>query len=106
MSYRFMRVLVMFDLPVLTSEQKREYREFRRFLIKSGFLMLQESVYCKLVLNKTTADTVLSNIEKNKPPEGIVQVLVITEKQFSNMKLIVGNLKKDIIDTDERIVII
>ncbi|WP_255263833.1 CRISPR-associated endonuclease Cas2 [Peptoniphilus sp. oral taxon 386] len=106
MSYRFMRVLVMFDLPILTSEQKREYREFRRFLIKSGFLMLQESVYCKLVLNKTTADTVLSNIEKNKPPEGIVQVLVITEKQFSNMKLIVGNLKKDIIDTDERIVII
>ncbi|EFI42574.1 CRISPR-associated endoribonuclease Cas2 [Peptoniphilus sp. oral taxon 386 str. F0131] len=101
-----MRVLVMFDLPILTSEQKREYREFRRFLIKSGFLMLQESVYCKLVLNKTTADTVLSNIEKNKPPEGIVQVLVITEKQFSNMKLIVGNLKKDIIDTDERIVII
>ena len=48
MSYRFMRVLVLFDLPVLTGDQRREYARFRKFLLKSGFLMLQESVYCKL----------------------------------------------------------
>lgn len=43
MSYRFMRVLVLFDLPVLTGDQRREYARFRKFLLKSGFLMLQES---------------------------------------------------------------
>ena len=56
MSYRFMRVLVLFDLPVLTGDQRREYARFRKFLLKSGFLMLQESVYCKLALNTTVVN--------------------------------------------------
>lgn len=34
MSYRFMRVLVLFDLPVLTGDQRREYARFRKFLLK------------------------------------------------------------------------
>jgi CRISPR-associated protein Cas2 len=45
-----MRVLVFFDLPVVTGEQRRAYVKFRKFLVKNGFLMLQESVYCKLAL--------------------------------------------------------
>ncbi|WP_459592815.1 CRISPR-associated endonuclease Cas2 [Enterococcus cecorum] len=44
-----MRILVFFDLPVLSLEQRRDYRSFRKFLIKDGFIMLQESVYCKMV---------------------------------------------------------
>lgn len=43
-----MRILVMFDLPVITDTDRREYRKFRKFLILNGFLMLQESVYCKI----------------------------------------------------------
>ena len=46
-----MRVIVFFDLPVDTLEHKRAYRKFRKFLIEKGFLMMQESVYCKLALN-------------------------------------------------------
>jgi CRISPR-associated protein Cas2 len=45
------RVIVFFDLPVLTNQQRKHYRWFRRLLIKEGFIMMQESVYCKLVLN-------------------------------------------------------
>lgn len=45
-----MRILVFFDLPVTTGEERRAYTKFRKFLIKDGFLMLQESVYCKLAL--------------------------------------------------------
>ena len=51
-----MRVIVFFDLPTQTLEDKREYRKFRKFLIKKGFLMMQESVYCRLVLNQTVAN--------------------------------------------------
>ena len=32
MSYRFMRVLVMFDLPTETSENRRNYTKFRKYL--------------------------------------------------------------------------
>ena len=31
MSYRFMRVIVFFDLPTISLEDKREYRNFRKF---------------------------------------------------------------------------
>ena len=48
MSYRYMRVMVFFDLPTVTSANRRDYAQFRKYLVKSGFIMLQESVYCKL----------------------------------------------------------
>ena len=101
-----MRVVVFFDLPVLTSENRREYRKFRKFLIKNGFLMSQESVYCKLVQNSTAGDAVVDNIRKNSPKDGLVQVLRVTEKQYSKMEYIVGEKRTQILDTDERLVIL
>lgn len=106
MSYRYMRVMVFFDLPVLTEKNRKDYRAFRKFLIKSGFLMLQESVYCKLAQNATVADTILENVRKNKPNVGLVQVLRVTEKQYAKMELVVGESNSTVIDTDERLVII
>ena len=44
-----MRMLVFFDLPTMTAEDKKNYRHFRTLLIKNGFIMLQESVYCKMM---------------------------------------------------------
>lgn len=41
----------MFDLPVVTAHDRKEYTKFRKYLLKSGFLMLQESVYCRLIPN-------------------------------------------------------
>ena len=35
--FRVMRMLVFFDLPTLTNEDKRNYRQFRKLLIKNGF---------------------------------------------------------------------
>lgn len=101
-----MRIIVMFDLPVQTAVDRKEYTGFRKFLIKSGFLMLQESVYCKIALNSGMADIVVDNVKKHKPPTGLVQVLKITEKQFAKMECIVGRNKSEVIDTDERIVIL
>lgn len=106
MSYRFVRIIVFFDLPVQTVESRRNYSKFRRFLIKNGFMMMQESVYCRMVLNQNIANNVISNIRSNKPPEGLVQVLAVTEKQFSKMEFITGNYTSEVIDSDERLVII
>lgn len=75
-------------------------------MIESGFLMMQESVYCKLVQNGSVADAVIENVRKHKPPEGLVQVLRITEKQFSRMEYVVGEKTSDVIDTDEKLVVI
>lgn len=106
MSYRFMRVLVFFDLPVTTSEHRRAYVKFRKFLQKNGFMMLQESVYCKLALNGTAANAIISNVHKNKPEEGLIQLLTVTEKQYAKMDIIVGDVKREVLDSDERLVIL
>lgn len=101
-----MRILVMFDLPVGTSAERRSYAIFRRYLIKSGFLMLQESVYCKIAQNSTMADTIIENVKRNKPQSGLVQLLKVTEKQYSKMEYIVGNAASEIVDSDERLIVI
>lgn len=101
-----MRIMVMFDLPVLTTEQRREYTKFRKFLIKNGFLMMQESIYCKLALNGTAANTIVENVRKNKPSEGLVQLLTVTEKQYAKMEFIIGESSHEVLDNDERLVIL
>lgn len=106
MSYRFMRIIVFFDLPTDTPSDKREYRKFRKALIKNGFVMMQESVYSKIVLNSTAKDVVMDTVRKNKPPEGLVQALTITEKQFAGIDFIVGSSHGDVIDSDERMVVL
>lgn len=106
MSYRYMRIIIMFDLPVLTAKQRKEYTDFRKYLLKNGFMMMQESIYCKLMQNAVAGDTIIENIKKNKPSEGLVQVLRITEKQYSKIECIVGKNESEVIDSDERLVII
>lgn len=106
MSYRFMRIIVMFDLPTISSAERKEYAKFRKFLIKSGFLMMQESIYCKLSPNSTLADAVVENVRRNKPEKGLVQVLRVTEKQFAKMEYIVGEGKTEILSSDDRLVIL
>lgn len=101
-----MRVVVFFDLPTLTEKNRRDYREFRKFLIKSGFLMVQESVYCKLAQNSAAADTIAENVKKHKPADGLVQLLRVTEKQYAKMEYIVGKSKNNILDSDERLIIL
>ncbi len=101
-----MRVLVFFDLPVLSGEQRREYTRFRKFLLKSGFMMLQESVYCKLALNGTVVRGIVDGVHKNSPKEGLVQLLTVTEKQYAKMELIIGEVKSEVLDNDERLVIL
>lgn len=101
-----MRVVVFFDLPVLTDANRRDYRQFRKFLIKSGFMMVQESVYCKLAQNSSMGAAIVDNIKKNKPREGLVQVLRVTEKQYNKMDYIVGQKAGDVLTSDERLVIL
>lgn len=93
MRYRFMRILVFFDLPTETAKDRKNYSEFRKFLIKEGFIMMQESVYAKLVLNNSITNSIKDKISKNKPQKGIVQMLIITEKQFNSMEYIVRREK-------------
>lgn len=97
---------MLFDLPTVTSEDKRHYRLFRKALIKNGFIMLQESVYCRMMTSPSMENSVKKVVRDNKPPIGKVQMLLVTEKQFNKMEYIVGEHNTDVIDSEDRLVIL
>lgn len=101
-----MRLMVFFDLPTETSENQRNYRRFRKNLISNGFFMLQESVYCRMVINEAMAKSVVARIESFKPPQGMVCAMIITEKQFAGISFIVGDMKSDVVTTEQSLVIL
>jgi len=97
-----MRLMVFFDLPTLTLNDGRSYRRFHKFLIKNGFIMTQYSVYTKLVLNASQADSVKDLLRKNVPQKGLVQCLQITERQFAGIEYLSGKGQTKLIDSDSR----
>lgn len=106
MSYRYMRLIVMFDLPTISVEDMRNYRIFRKFLIKNGFMMMQESIYSKIALNQSMANLIANKVRENKPPKGLVQMFIITEKQFSRMEILVGDVSDEYITDDRRLIVL
>lgn len=91
MRIRAMRVMLFFDLPVDTPAQKRAYRKFRNNLIDDGFIMLQYSVYARLVMSASAIPTVISSVRSYVPSDGIIQILTVTEKQFTNMEFLTSD---------------
>lgn len=91
--YRIMRILLFFDLPMDDSAAVKQYTRFRKILIKSGYQMLQYSVYCKICPNRDTVNWHIDYLNKHLPPEGSVMMLMITEKQYQSIKHLVGSKK-------------
>jgi CRISPR-associated protein Cas2 len=90
MLYDFMRIIVFFDLPVKTKKQRKIYTTFRKHLIRTGHQMLQYSVYSKIVNTREAARNHAKNIIDNAPQEGNIRLMTLTEKQYANMKIVVG----------------
>lgn len=91
MKYKVMRMICMFDLPVDTDQEKRVYRTFRKELIKEGFIMMQYSVYVRTCPNRDYCNRLEKRVQKIAPEKGNVRLLVITEKQYNDMRLIIGS---------------
>lgn len=101
-----MRVVVFFDLPTETAEERRDYRRFRAALLKNGFFMMQESVYSKIILNNTAANVIKETVRQLKTGKGLIQMLTVTERQFENMEFVLGKKQSTVVDTAERLVVL
>lgn len=87
---RFMRMLVFFDLPVMTRAERRAYSQFRRFLLNDGFDMIQFSVYGRILNGRDAESKHLERVIANLPPDGSVRALTVTERQYASMRILVG----------------
>lgn len=106
MRYQIMRLMIMFDLPVDTAHQRREYRRFRKQLINEGFLMIQYSVYVRVCVSRQSANFMEKRVSTFLPEAGIIQSLMLTEKQYSDMHFLTGKPKEDVRNTSDRTVIL
>lgn len=101
---RFMRIILFFDLPSVTKTDHREYSKFIKIIKSLGFVMYQESVYTKLALNESVVVATMKDIKDKLPNDGIISVLSITEKQFSSIENILGEITTDVIVNEDKIV--
>lgn len=101
-----MRTIIFFDLPNVYAKDKRNYLLFKKFLLNEGFIMMQESIYSKIVLNSVQGKLLLIKIRKNAPKKGLIQALTITEKQYANIEYIIGESQTKIIDNEERLIVL
>lgn len=72
--YRIMRLLLFFDLPMNTKEERRIYGRFRKYLINNGFSMIQFSVYVKIFPNRVSMTQYTQGLKNNLPKIGRAHV--------------------------------
>jgi CRISPR-associated protein Cas2 len=82
-----MWLFAMFDLPVETAENRRDYTRFRKTLLKNGFVKLQYSVYARYIPSEEAAQVHRQTIRRALPPHGQVRVMAVTDHQFGKMEV-------------------
>ena len=85
----------MFDLPVKTPAQRKVATKFRKFLIEDGYHMMQFSIYARVCNGTDAVEKHRRRLNTCLPNNGSVRVLVITEKQYQSIEILVGELKQE-----------
>lgn len=96
---KFMRIIVFFDLPVVTAKERKAATKFRNFLVKDGYHMVQWSVYSRICNGTDSIAMHKSRLNQNLPEKGSIRMLTLTEKQYESIEVLLGQKTFD--DTSE-----
>ena len=91
---RFLRLFIFFDLPTSTKNERSSATKFRNNLIKDGFFMMQYSIYSRICRGQDSIDKYKRKVRSYIPYYGHIRMMQITEKQYANMELLLGNINK------------
>ena len=83
--YRMAWVLVCFDLPVGTPEERKAAANFRKDLVRDGYIMVQYSVYARPCGSADRVETQVRRLKPKIPAKGEVRSLVISDAQWGRM---------------------
>lgn len=102
-----MRLVLFFDLPMVSKADRRIYTKFRKYLITDGFIMLQFSVYVKIFPNRDSLVQYTDRLKRNLPTKGSIRIMSVTEKQYEKMQILIGgqSLQEEMV-TNETMVIL
>lgn len=92
--YRLMWMAVMFDLPVVTSDERKAASGFRLALLDMGFSMTQLSVYMRFCSSASEVQTYGKRVEAALPNGGKVHILQFTDRQYERIVTYHGRKKQ------------
>jgi CRISPR-associated protein Cas2 len=93
-AYRSMWLIVLYDLPTETAQQRKKAAKFHKDLQSLGFSMFQFSVY---VRNSASGEYLAVNKNQVKslmPDEGAVAIIELTDRQFANIEIFIGQKRE------------
>lgn len=93
--YKMGWLMVAFDLPVKSKEERKRATDFRKFLLNDGFQMIQFSVYARPCVTFARQETHLRRIRQAVPPEGSIRAFFITKAQWERAFVIYGKPTKE-----------
>lgn len=102
-AYHIMWLFVFFDLPVTTKSERRTATQFKKFLEKEGFSMMQFSVYIRHCASKESMDVHINRIKCYIPEKGQVSILTITDKQYGDILNFWGNQSNPLGETPKQL---
>lgn len=93
-AYHIMWLFVFFDLPVTTKRERKIASDFRKNLLKDGFVMMQFSVYIRHCASHESLVVHRQRVKVIMPATGKVSLLAITDKQYGDIETIFGKTAK------------
>ncbi len=93
-AYHIMWLFVFFDLPVTTKKERKAATDFRKNLIKDGFVMMQFSVYVRHCASHESLAAHKRRIKGIMPVTGKISMLAVTDKQYGDIETVFGKTAK------------
>lgn len=84
-------LLITFDLPRDTAEDRKQANEFRKRLVRLGFTMKQYSLYEREVRNYTTKNQIIEILIKELPDQGEIILYQLPDEVNNSQITILGN---------------
>lgn len=85
MSDRRSVILIFYDLPMLTGDDRKEYSQFKKRLKQNGYINIQKSVALKLVHNSSFNERELQKLSLISPPIGSVYAIPVCISDFKKL---------------------
>ncbi len=104
-AYQHMWIMVLFDPPTTTQEERRAYSQFRVYLLDESFTMAQYSVYIRHTTGKAQSTPIIERIKMAVPPEGRVDILQFTDRQYEDIVSLRGKRRTDSRENPDQLVL-
>ena len=96
--------MIMFDLPVVSADDRKQATDFRNRLLDLGFEMVQFSVYARRAESLSRLGGYLEEIQDTLPEGGRVQMFEFTDKKYERIRSFKGRKRlKNKLDTNQLI---